>query len=171
MKTRTITTRHTSESGGESDKSESRGPSKWTVFSAIIIVAMTIAAVTCGWWGKAIWDKGHQPPPLNCSPCPECSPLPLFVPTSTPEPMPTVTLYPPLYMQGVMLGTVWLWSGPDGEILSAGLLAGTEVEVLKTQGDQGSEWYLVRYEAGESSLTGWVTSQWVRVLEVGGGEE
>ncbi|MBN1937011.1 MAG: SH3 domain-containing protein [Anaerolineae bacterium] len=85
-------------------------------------------------------------------------------PTQTPTPTPTDTATPtPSPFSGVMVGSVYLRDGPDGEHLRLFAPLGAQVEILAQYGD----WLKIRaVHASEPDIevVGWVQLRWVTLI-------
>ncbi|MBN2394607.1 MAG: SH3 domain-containing protein [Anaerolineae bacterium] len=94
------------------------------------------------------------------TPTPTHTPTPTRTPTATHTPIPTPTLSP---YYGVMVGSAYLYDGPDGE--NTGMVArlGDQVEILAQYGD----WYHVRVASvreEDVQSVGWVQARWVTLI-------
>jgi hypothetical protein len=138
-------------------------------FLAGALAVVMVVLFGCGLFTNWIWRLSHQTPPapviivqpaatLTVAPSATAS----LTPTPTPLPTATQTLtpLPPAPFIGVILGNVWMHTGPSPDSpRSGGMLAlGEQVELLAIDG----EWAQVRQiPTGQSNAAGWIPVRWL----------
>jgi len=169
--------------GQEPSKTKPEGPARmpWLAIAGASALLLLCLAGACfgAWrltWGRqtptptaaATYTATTIPtlsPTLTWTASPTPTPVPADTPTSTPTltpaPTPTPSSTPtPAPFVGVMIGSVWLRTEPQGNSPVTGqtVTNGRPVEVLAIAGD----WYLIRFPPGDvSGVQGWVPGQWV----------
>lgn len=131
------------------------------VFSWIWNLGARIDQLSAAAISSTIATQIPSPFPPTASPIPSAtaspSPFPTALPTYTPEASPTL-------ISGVVLGNVWLRSGPSDSSARTGVILslGERVELLAVQG----EWVQVRQITSEEYLAvGWINSRWFGTTE------
>ena len=156
-----ITTTHSREPERRRQKTGRTSTVVLTIVSIISVAAFVLGVLSV--WPQVLEGMGESEQVLTVTPALEMTVMPTetMIPVVKLTPTPTsVSKVEPV--RGILTGDVWMYdrSESDAQRLPAGLLKGTEVEILEI----GEERIRVVYRSGGSVLEGWVNADYVEVL-------